>query len=129
MRVFLCHCEDCQMQSGSAFRSTAILPPERFELTRGRLQRWEKVAESGRGRVLAFRPRCGTHVYGGPADGAPGLLSLRVGPLEQRRALPPRAQVWCRSRLDWLDDLSGIPGFDGQPGLPSAEPGAGKAAP
>ena len=45
-----------------------------------------------------------------------GMLSLRIGPLAQRRELRPAGQVWCRSRLDWLDDLPALPGVETQPG-------------
>lgn len=123
--VFLCHCEDCQVQSSSAFRSTAIVAPDRFRLEVGELQTWVKRAESGAARTLAFCATCGTHVYGGPGDGGPGMLSLRVGPLDARPALKPAGQVWCRSRLDWLDELGEIPGMPTQPGIGAGE---GRAA-
>ncbi len=119
-RVFLCHCEDCQVQSGSPFRWTAIVPPERFALTRGELRSWAKTAASGSPRVLSFCPTCGTQVCGGPEEGASGTLSLRIGPLAQRRELKPVGQVWCRSRRDWLDDLPDLPGMPTQPGVPDA---------
>ncbi len=119
--VFLCHCEDCQVQGGSAFRSTAIAPPDHFVLKRGELSVWDKKAESGRARALAFCPTCGTHVYGGPGAGESGMLSVRVGPLAQRRELSPQGQVWCRSRLAWLDDLAAIPSNETQPGMPGGE--------
>ncbi len=114
--VFLCHCDDCQIQGGSAFRSTAIAAPDRFRLVRGELSAYVKTAESGSSRSLAFCTICGTHVYGGPPEGESGMLSLRVSPLAQRRELVPTGQVWCRSRLDWLDDLESIPAFETQPG-------------
>jgi carbon monoxide dehydrogenase subunit G len=39
----------------------------------------------------------------------PGHLRLRVGCLAQRSELPPKRQIWCRSALDWSNDLSGLP--------------------
>jgi hypothetical protein len=120
-RVFLCHCDDCQVQAGSAFRSTALIEPPSFTLTRGELRAYVKTAESGAQRELAFCPVCGTNVYGAPGDGQPGMMSLRIGPLAQRRELKPVAQVWCRSRLDWLDDLADLPGMPTQPGVPASE--------
>ncbi len=122
--VFLCHCDDCQVQGGSAFRSTAVATPERFRMLRGELRSYVKTAESGRGRALAFCPTCGTHAYGGPPEGETGMLSLRIGPLAQRRELKPSGQVWCRSRLDWLDDLPSLPGVETQPGAARASEAA-----
>ncbi len=124
-RVFVCHCEDCQVQGGSAFRSIAVTTTDRFRLTRGALRTYVKTAASGASRELAFCPDCGTHVYGGPGRGEQGVLSLRVGGLAQRRELAPSAQLWCRSRLEWLDDLSDVPRLQTQPGAPeSGEEGA-----
>ena len=33
--VGICHCRDCQVFSGSAFRLSGIVPPDRFRFTRG----------------------------------------------------------------------------------------------
>lgn len=115
-RVFICHCEDCQVQSSSAFRSSAVIDGDKFELTRGQLRVYLKKAESGRSRALAFCPDCGTAVYGGPPDGV-GSMSLRVGPLAQARELKPSGQVWCRSRQGWLDDVNELRGMQTQPGV------------
>lgn len=123
-RVVLCHCDDCQRQSGCAFRTIALVDRASFRLGKGRLQTWVKTSESGAKRVLAFCPDCGTHVYGAPPEGQPGPMSLRVGALAQREALPPMGQVWCRSRLDWLDGVNDLPRFATQPGAPAGGDGA-----
>jgi hypothetical protein len=39
---------------------------------------------------------------------------LRVGTIRQRADLTPKLQVWARSRLPWVMDLSGIPSRDKQ---------------
>lgn len=108
-RVYLCHCMDCQIQSGTSFRVLVLTEPERFELEAGEIRHYEKIAESGRRRHLAFCPECGTALYGAPAAGSPGPLSLRVGPLAERNALVPIAQAWCRSAQPWLARLGELP--------------------
>ena len=115
-RVFICHCTDCQTQSGSAFRTIVLAAPETFALTSGQLETYEKRAESGVIRSLAFCGRCGTAVYGGPGPGQPGLLSVRVGTLRQREQLRPVAQLWHRSAQSWLETLNDIPRLEKQPG-------------
>jgi len=122
-RVFVCHCEDCQVQSGAPFRSTVITDPSSFRLTAGELRTWNKTAESGARRTLAFCPTCGTNVYGGPADGEKGFMSLRVGALTQRDELDPVAQLWCRSRRPWTTGLGDLQAFDRQPGARPPEDG------
>lgn len=120
-RVFLCHCDDCQLQSSSAFRSTAVVDRATFVMKRGELREYVKSAQSGALRALSFCPECGTPVYGAPPEGTPGPISLRVGPLAQRRELAPVGQVWCQSRLDWLEGLNDLPGMPTQPGVPVVE--------
>lgn len=120
-QVFLCHCSDCQIQSGSAFRSVVRVSPGGFELTSGALKIYTKRAESGAERDLAFCPDCGTPIYGGPAGGGDGFLSLRLGTVRQRRTLAPRAQVWFRSAQPWLESLQALPVFERQPGMPPSD--------
>lgn len=112
--VFLCNCTDCQNQSG-AFRVVAPVASETFLLIAGELRFFDKRAESGVARRLAFCEHCGTPIYGSAADTKGGPLSLRVGPLEQRAELPPVARLWCRSELDWVASLSELPRIETQP--------------
>jgi hypothetical protein len=109
--VRLCHCTDCQTVSGSAFRAT-VLVTSGFRFNSGEPKAYVKVADSGRQRVLAFCPGCGTSIYSRPPDGEVGHFGLRVGPLRQRDALTPRAQYWCSSAQTWINDLARIPAFE-----------------
>jgi hypothetical protein len=115
LQVFICHCTDCQTHSGTAFRTIVRAKSGSFELTSGELKVYEKKAESGATRRLAFCPECGTPIYGGPPTGEAGFLSLRIGPIRQRSELHPVAQVWCRSSQSWLDRLGDLPRIETQP--------------
>ncbi len=107
-RVGICHCSDCQTFSGGPFRTSVMVPAEKFRLLEGSPRKYEKTAESGTTRALHFCDHCGTHVWGAaPGDDAPAY-SVRVGTLKQRLELPPVAQVWSRSRLPWIDQLSDL---------------------
>ena len=114
-QVFVCHCTDCQTQSGSTFRTIVRAISGTFKLTGGSVKQYVKHAESGNPRSLAFCPECGTPIYGGPAPGAAGFMSIRVGTIRQREQLRPIAQVWCRSAQPWLDQLSELPRIETQP--------------
>jgi hypothetical protein len=113
-RVAICHCTDCQMHSATAYGVVVGIDIDAFRLLSGTLKTYVKVADSGNRRALTFCPECGTRIYGGPADGALGFVSLRVGTIRQRADLTPKLQVWARSRLPWVMDLSGIPSRDKQ---------------
>ncbi|XAH21995.1 GFA family protein [Xylophilus sp. GW821-FHT01B05] len=86
--VMVCHCRDCQMQSGSAFRTNVPAAADRFRLLRGTPRRYVKTADRGTLRVHAFCENCGGPVYA-CAEGSPASYSLRVGALQQGHALGP----------------------------------------
>jgi hypothetical protein len=106
-RVHACHCSDCQMLTGSAFRVSVPAPRESFKLT-GQPTTYVKVADSGNKPIHAFCAECGAPVYSS-AIADPPTYSLRVGCLDEGAHLPPRKQFWCKSAMPWAMDLHDIP--------------------
>lgn len=114
--VGICHCTDCQTFSGSAFRLGAVAAEGSFKLLRGEPRLYEKTAESGNHRILAFCPDCGTHIYSAPNAGEPGIYRIRVATARQRDQLPPKTQSWVRSAQSWVMELGAIKSFEKQRG-------------
>ena len=112
--VGLCNCTDCQMLTGSAFRVSVPAPREGFRLLTGQPKTYVKTADSGTRRRHSFCPNCGTPVAASADTDDPPSVSLRVGCLVQRAQLPPRRRQWCRSALPWAQNVSVVPGIDGQ---------------
>ena len=110
--VSICHCADCQVLSGSAFRVTVPVSNGSFKFLSGVPKTYVKTAASGSKRILAFCPECGTSVYSKPADDKSNYFGLRVGSLRQRNELVPREQYWRRSAQSWIDNVGDIPKFD-----------------
>ena len=111
--VRICHCTDCQTLTGSAYRVTVQTPVGGFVLRSGTLKTYIKTAESGSKRVHAFCPTCGTPIYSTDPH-EPRAYGIRVGTLKQRGELRPRRQIWDRSALPWVTELSGIPHIERQ---------------
>jgi len=107
-RAGICHCTDCQMLTGSVYRATVPAARESFTLLSGQPKIYVKTADSGRQRAHAFCPDCGTPVYA-CAVVDPPTYSLRIGCLDRRHELRPRAQQWCGSALPWSSDLRDVP--------------------
>ena len=105
--VTICHCTDCQMLTGSAFRANIPASAAQFVL-RGTPKTYVKTADSGNQRRHAFCGECGTPIYACAVEN-PKSYSLRVGTIRQRAAFSPRQQIWRRSALDWVDGLAAIP--------------------
>jgi hypothetical protein len=107
-KTSICHCSDCQMLSGSAYRASVQAPAGTFRILTGQPKVYVKTtAESGTKRAHAFCPDCGTPVYA-TAISEPQSYSLRIGCLTQRAQLAPRKQIWCRSALPWSANLEGV---------------------
>lgn len=111
----ICHCADCQTGTGSAFRVSVPVPGTTFRMT-GQPSLYVKTsADSGRPRVQAFCPRCGSPIYSTtPGDGVQPSYTVRVGILRQRDRLVPRRQNWFRSARPWVTALDGVPKNDKQ---------------
>lgn len=106
----ICHCTDCQMLTGSAFRANVQTPAAAFVL-RGEPASYVKVAESGNRRRHAFCGNCGTPIYA-CAEEDPQAYSLRMGTITQRAAFTPKRQIWHRSALGWVDGLAAVPAVE-----------------
>jgi len=105
-RIAVCHCVDCQILSGTAFRTAARVPVEDFTLLKGEPKHYTKTGGSGRPRIMAFCENCGTQIYGTGIDDDAQQISLRIGTCDQRAELVPVRQIWRRSAVSWLNDLS-----------------------
>lgn len=112
--VWLCHCTDCQILSGSAFRATVGAAAGSFALLSGQPKIYVKTAESGARRVHAFCPDCGTPIYAAAAVDGPKTYGIRLGTIRQRAELRPVKQYWCRSALGWVREVKAIPGVETQ---------------
>jgi len=113
--VAVCHCADCQMQSGSVFRTNIPAPADKFRLLQGTPKEYLKIAPSGAKRIHAFCENCGGPIYSCAAEN-PQSYSLRVGALKQRYELgSPFRQIWTKRRFSWLPSFSSVEEFDGQP--------------
>jgi hypothetical protein len=106
-RTVICHCTDCQKLTGSAYRVSVPADDGSFHLTSGKPSVYVKVGDGGSRRAQAFCPNCGSPLYAFDAD-HPKIYGLRVGCIEEREALIPRKQKWCRSALKWTESLAAV---------------------
>ena len=111
--VAICHCTDCQVLSGSAFR-TVVRVGDTFRLLSGEPTIYVKTAESGSKRAQAFCPRCGSPIYATSAGDGPKAHGVRLGTVRQRDQFVPKLQIWSRSRQRWIENFASIPMTDGQ---------------
>ncbi len=110
--VSICHCRDCQIMSGSAFRISTGLAPEDFKITKGTANIFAKTADSGNVRRLAFCGTCGTHIAALPPEGTEGgIVFIRVASSNDFEQLKPIGEIWCQSKVNWMPDIKGATKF------------------
>lgn len=97
-RLTVCHCLDCQRQSGSAFGLSLDVPKEAFKLVSGELETFRVLCDSGRPKDCAFCRRCGTRIYHGGEWG----LSIKAGTLDDTSSLRPDAHYWTKRKQPWV---------------------------
>jgi len=106
----ICHCTDCQTGTGSAFRISIPVPGNTFKMTGQPTTYVKMTADSGKPRVQAFCPKCGSPIYSTTlGDGTQPSYTVRVGILRQRDQLSPRRQQWFRSSRPWVTELAAVP--------------------
>ena len=117
LMLYVCHCSDCQKQSGSAFGMSLIMPPRQVEFIQGAqtLRSWDTPGGDGRIKRCHYCPDCGTRIMHG-SDDATQNVSIKAGSLDDTRGLQPSAHIWLRSAQPWVKvDRSQYACFDTEP--------------
>ncbi len=108
IRLNVCHCTDCQKQSGSAFGMSLVIDPDSLRMESGQIKEFELTADSGRTKTCGFCPECGVRIY----NRTSALCSVKAGTLDDTRSLRPDAQYWTKSRQEWSTLRSDIPQYE-----------------
>ena len=106
LRVYACHCTDCQRFTGSAFAIGVVVPSEAFHLAGPETRLVPNgVTEGGRLKKLSACPECGTRLFGGLRRdwGYKGKVrAVLGGTLDATSWLRPTIHVWTRSAQPWV---------------------------
>lgn len=98
----VCHCRNCQKQSGSAFSLIVALPAEALRLSGETLAVYQDVGQdSGQPVQRYFCRACGSPIKSEGAL-APGLVFVKAGTLDDTTWLAPSMAMWCDSSQPWL---------------------------
>ena len=95
----VCHCTECQRQSGSAFGMSLAVPSDAFRLTAGELRSFTVQCESGRTKRCTFCPDCGTRIYHQVLE---AVMSLKPGTLDDTSWLAPDSHYWTKRKQPWV---------------------------
>jgi hypothetical protein len=105
VNVVNCHCNFCRSHSGAAFSTYAALPYSSFEITKGREKISSFAVEKGKKH---FCSACGTPLFN-LNEKYPGACMIYFGTLTKPQEIIPKVNIWCESKLGWVDSLSSVP--------------------
>lgn len=108
--VHCCHCKDCQRQTGSAFVLNALIEADAVTLHAGAPEPSRMPTDSGRPHDIWRCRDCGTAVWS-TYGGVSAIRFVRVGTLDEARAIKPDVHIYTRSKQSWLELSPDIPAF------------------
>ena len=102
--VGLCHCKDCQKETGTVFNVVVGVPQPALSL-QGTVNTYSAQGGSGKEVRRRFCPGCGSTLLSEP-DAFPGVAIVRVGTLDDASWVQPTMEIYCDSAQPWVS-LSG----------------------
>jgi hypothetical protein len=107
----VCHCADCQKQTGTAFSVIVGVPRDAFEV-KGELAEHTTIgSDSHKETHRHFCGDCGSPIMS-LAESLPGVALIKAGTLDDRSWLEPQLHVWHASAQPWAADLDERPVFE-----------------
>jgi hypothetical protein len=98
----VCHCEDCQRQTGSSFSILVAVPRAALHVDGDTLATFVTVgADGGEERRRQFCLKCGSPVVTLLAE-QPEIAVIEAETLNDRSWLSPTLEIWCDSAQPWL---------------------------
>ena len=113
LATVVCHCRDCQKQSGSAFSVNLVVPMADIEIT-GTETAFHCIGESGGKVERRFCADCGSPIRS-LLGNMPGIAAIKAGTLDIPPTQTPNMQIWRRSAQGWLDKLPARASFETSP--------------
>lgn len=117
----LCHCTDCQRQTGSATSVTVDVAMTDLHVeSTEHLRCIVTIGELHRTNTSRFFcGNCGSPIYS-QIEAYPGVVYIKAGTLDDTSDLNPTVELWCRSAQGWVPP---VPGAERHNTEPPAEEG------
>jgi hypothetical protein len=108
----VCHCTDCQRQTGSPFTVVVGVPRAALTVEGDTLASFATTGEDHGGETeRTFCSVCGSPVFSIAAV-APELALIKAGSLDDASWLEPAVEVWTTSAQPWSPRFAGAAQFE-----------------
>lgn len=112
----VCHCTDCQKQSGSALSIVFAVPTDAIEFSGDMTLFKTDGKETGQAVNRYFCNACGSPLYSDP-EVMPGMIFIKAGTLDDTSWLQPELHMWCETAQPWVKIDDALPTFPRNPPL------------
>jgi hypothetical protein len=100
VRLYACHCRECQKQSASAFGMSLIVRRAAFAVTQGETRDWSRQADSGRTMSCFFCAECGSRLWH-EREGI-DTISVKAGSLDAAVDFSRAVHIWKSRKVPGL---------------------------
>jgi hypothetical protein len=107
-----CHCNLCRKINGSAFSSYVVAKADAVDFSGSEELQCYTATDCS---TKHFCSKCGTPIYNSNPITYPGLVMLYLGTLANAQELKPGINIFCSSKLDWVDGLASQPSYPESP--------------
>ena len=108
----VCHCTDCQRQTGNPFSAIVAVPREAFQVEGDTISSFTTVGtDHGGDTERHFCSACGAPVFSIAAV-APQLVLLKAGSLDDVTWFEPAFEVWTSSAQPWAPHFDNAAQFE-----------------
>jgi hypothetical protein len=96
-----CHCVNCQKHTGSGGSVNAVVPTDKFRVTKGTTKKYDDSAtQSGRTLSRHFCGNCGSPIYS-HRNPNPGFVVVRAGSLDDSGGMKIATHIWTSTARSW----------------------------
>ena len=99
LATVLCHCVNCQKQSGGAYSLNLVMPKGSLDI-QGELTTYVDTGDSGKPLDRNFCGRCGSVITSEPSVMA-NITVLKAGTLDDPSWVRPAMEIYCDSAQPW----------------------------
>ena len=99
LATVLCHCINCQKQSGGAYSLNLVMPKGSVDI-QGELTTYVDTGDSGKPLDRNFCGRCGSVITSEPSVMA-NITVLKAGTLDDASWVRPAMEIYCDSAQPW----------------------------
>ena len=107
----VCHCTECQRDSGGAFNMTLLVLSSSFRITAGNPHVSVILRKSGNEYEVISCGSCGCTLAGNNMP-AGEVMVVRPGTLDDTTWIKPQAHVWTKEKQNWVEIPEDVPSFE-----------------